>query len=129
MQLVASLLGVESGQDAMIRTYLYEHRNEKVVPYNLTVAEMTNLLSSLRNELGMCGLKDEGVVVPPVLGPEGKIETNVLSSNKDSLSYTRTPQEITRVLYGTGNEHVPGGFYPHGANGRIARSFLEEQGH
>lgn len=127
MQLVASLLGVESGQDATIRALLYERAHLKVPPYDLTVAGFTEKLSNLRNRLAMCGIKDEGVIVPLELGAEGMTETNVLSSGNDSLSYARSPREILRIVYGTGDEHVPGGFYPHGGSGRIARSFLKKE--
>lgn len=121
---MGGLLGVESGQDAIIRTILFQHASEKVEPYGVTVGELTDKLSGVRNKLGMCGLKDKGVVVPKELGAEGKIHTNVLSANKDSVAYSRTPQEIARIVYGSGNEHVPGGFFTRGGNGRIARSFL-----
>ncbi|XP_021772887.1 desiccation-related protein PCC13-62-like [Chenopodium quinoa] len=126
-RLLSGLLGNEAGQDAVIRMYLYERRMKLVHPYNFTVAEFTNRISILRNKLGMCGIKDEGVVVPPELGAEGRTSTNVLSANQDSLSYARTPAEILRVLYETGNEHHPGGFYPKGANGEIARMYLKDQ--
>lgn len=33
-------------------------------------------------------------------------------------SYARTPAEILRTVYG-GNESVPGGFFPQGANGNV----------
>lgn len=118
------LLGVESGQDAVIRTLLYEHATEKLEPYGVTVGEITDKLSGVRNELGKSGPKDEGVIVSKELGPEGQTQTNVLSADKNSLAYSRTPEEILRIVYGSGNEHGPGGFYPHGGNGRIARSFL-----
>ncbi|GMH13147.1 hypothetical protein Nepgr_014988 [Nepenthes gracilis] len=123
-RLTAGLLGVEAGQDAVIRVRLYERAEEKVPPYNYTVAEFTDRLSKLRNQLGKCGIKDEGIVVPPELGAEGKSTTNVLSANKDSISYQRTPAEILRILYDTGDEHLPGGFYPSGANGKIAQQYL-----
>ncbi|XP_010674042.2 ferritin-like catalase Nec2 [Beta vulgaris subsp. vulgaris] len=126
-RLLAGLLGVEAGQDAVIRMYLYERRKKIVHPYKFTVEEFTKRISILRNKLGMCGIKDEGIVVPPELGPEGRTCTNVLSSNRDSLSYARTPAEILRVLYESGNEHTPGGFYPKGANGQIARMYLKDQ--
>jgi hypothetical protein len=29
-----------------------------------------------------------------------------------------------RIVYGSGDESIPGGFYPKGANGRIARILL-----
>ncbi|XP_045792346.1 desiccation-related protein PCC13-62-like [Trifolium pratense] len=107
-QLVAGLLGVESGQDAVIRTLLYERRALKVKPYGVSVAEFTNHISNLRNILGNGGLKDVGV-------------SNILVGDATSLSYSRSPREILRIIYGSGNESIPGGFYPKGGNGRIAR--------
>lgn len=126
-QLLAGLLGVESGQDAVIRMYLYERATEVVHPYNHTVADFTIRISKLRNNLAMCGIKDEGLFVSPELGAEQRTSSNVLSANYYSLSYQRTPQEILRTVYSTGNEHVPGGFFPKGGNGKIARKFLEKR--
>lgn len=123
-RLLAGLLGVEAGQDAVIREYLYERAGEAVHPYNHTVAEFTVRISELRNRLGMCGVKDEGLVMPPSLGAENRTEGNVLSADYNSLSYGRTPQEILRIVYGTGDEHVPGGFFPEGGNGKIARHLI-----
>lgn len=74
----------------------------------------------------MCGLKDEGLIVPPFLGAENRTTGNILSADVESLSYKRTPAEILRILYTTSNEHIPGGFFPLGGNGRIARDFLTE---
>ncbi|RYR12602.1 hypothetical protein Ahy_B04g070067 isoform H [Arachis hypogaea] len=90
-----------------------------------SVTEFTNRISNLRNKLGREGIKDEGLVVPKELGAEGEVTGNILSANDYSLSYPRTPKEILRIVYGTGDEHVPGGFYPLGANGTIAKSYLE----
>ncbi|KAI3730140.1 hypothetical protein L6452_18816 [Arctium lappa] len=123
-QLVAGLLGVESGQDAVIRTLLYERAKEKVTPYEMTVAEFTNKISGLRNKLGKNVVKDEGLIVSIDEGAEKKIEGNVLAGDEDSLAYGRTPQEILRILYGTGAEQVPGGFYPNGGDGAIAKGYL-----
>ncbi|OMO63804.1 hypothetical protein CCACVL1_22267 [Corchorus capsularis] len=125
-RLVAGLLGVESGQDAVIRGYLYRKAYEKVEPYDITVVQFTNYISMLRNELAKCGIKDEGLIVPLQLGAENRTTSNVLSANTYSLSYARTPPEILRIVYGTGNEHKPGGFYPKGGNGKIARAYLSE---
>ncbi|KAI3676751.1 hypothetical protein L1987_86364 [Smallanthus sonchifolius] len=123
-KLVAGLLGVESGQDAVIRSLLYERANEKVVPYETTVAEFTQKISQLRDKLGNSGLKDEGLKVPIELGAEKKTQGNVLAGDEDSLAYGRTPQEILRIVYGTGDEHAPGGFYPNGGHGVIAKRYL-----
>ncbi|KAI3934875.1 hypothetical protein MKW92_021451 [Papaver armeniacum] len=122
--LLAGLLGVEAGQDAVIRMYLYERADYKVYPYDYTVAEFTERISELRNKLGMCGIKDEGICVPLNLGAENRTTSNVLSADYNSLSYARTPREILRIVYGTGSEHVPGGFFPKGENGKIARELL-----
>ncbi|RYR12599.1 hypothetical protein Ahy_B04g070067 isoform G [Arachis hypogaea] len=104
---------------------LQKRRDEIVIPYKVSVTEFTNRISNLRNKLGREGIKDEGLVVPKELGAEGEVTGNILSANDYSLSYPRTPKEILRIVYGTGDEHVPGGFYPLGANGTIAKSYLE----
>ena len=124
IQLVAGLIGVESGQDAIIRALLYQRALGRVPPYGITVAEFTNRISELRNRLGSTGLKDEGLVVPPVQGAEGRVAGNVLAGDEHSLAFARTPEEILRIVYASGNEHVAGGFYPNGAKGRIARALL-----
>ncbi|XP_030973447.1 desiccation-related protein PCC13-62-like [Quercus lobata] len=123
-RLVAGLLGVESGQDAIIRAYLYEHAHKIVKPYGITVAQFSNYFSDLRNKLGHEGVKDEGLWVPKSEGAEGKINGNALAGDADSVAYDRTAEEILRVVYGSGDEHKPGGFYPKGGNGNIARSHL-----
>ncbi|CAL5337992.1 hypothetical protein CsSME_00021359 [Camellia sinensis var. sinensis] len=123
-RLVAGLLAVESGQDAVIRGLLYERAREKVQPYGITVAKFTNRISKLRNKLGNAGVKDEGLIVPTFQGAEGKLKGNVLAGDQNSVGYDRTPEEILRIIYSSGDEHVPGGFYPKGAEGRIAKSHL-----
>ncbi|KAK6286167.1 hypothetical protein POUND7_012346 [Theobroma cacao] len=123
-KLVASLLGVESGQDAVLRALLYEKACEKVEPYDITVADFTNMISGLRNKLANCGIKDEGLIVPLELGAENRTTGNVLSADTNSLSYARTPPEILRMVYGDGDEHKPGAFFPEGANGNIPRAHL-----
>lgn len=125
VQLVAKLLGVESGQDAMIRTKLYDVRYEKVAPYPYTVAEFTTAISNLRNNLSHAFV-DEGIVVPRYLGAEGMITGNILSADKNSISYARTAEQVLDTVYGTGDASKPGGFYPKGGNGTIALSYLKE---
>ncbi|KAK9146927.1 hypothetical protein Sjap_006830 [Stephania japonica] len=96
----------------------------------LPVAEFTTRLSELRNRLANCGIKDKGIIVPPELGAENQTSVNMLSADYNSLSYARTPAEILRVFHGTGDEHIPGGFCPNGANGangEIAKSYLSEK--
>ena len=113
---------MESGQDAQIRTLLYEHKDTEL--YGVTVGEITDKLSNLRNTLGHSGIVDEGIVVPECLGAEGRITGNTLAGDTFSVGYARTPEQIFSVVYGTGSASKPGGFYPRGADGAVARSFL-----
>ncbi|ONK78289.1 uncharacterized protein A4U43_C02F16720 [Asparagus officinalis] len=125
-RLLAGLLAVESAQDAVIRTLLYEKANQTVKPYNITVAELTDRISVLRNKLGGSDVKDEGLIIPPEAGAEGKISGNVIAGDKYSLAFDRTPKEILKIVYGGGSASTPGGFFPKGADGRIARWYLEQ---
>ncbi|KAJ3669529.1 hypothetical protein LUZ60_011479 [Juncus effusus] len=124
--LLAGLLAVEAGQDAVIRSLLYQKADEIVAPYqNLTVAQFTNSISELRNRLASCGTKDEGIkLVDSQLGAERRTTSNVLSADINSLAYRRTPAEILRIVYGTGDENRPGGFLPKGGLGKIAIEML-----
>lgn len=124
MQLLAGLLAVESGQDAVIRTLLYMRARERVIPYGITVAEFTRKLSGLRNKLAGCGSKDEGLIVPKAVGAENRTSSNVLSADPNSVAYSRTPAEILRIICGTNNESLSGGIFPIGAGGKIAQGFL-----
>ncbi|KAH9295206.1 hypothetical protein KI387_038794, partial [Taxus chinensis] len=113
-RLVAGLLGVESGQDAVIRALLFERKSEKVKPYSYTVAEFTDFISTLRNKIGHTPVVDEGLVVHKRLGAEGLVKGNILAADKYSVAYARTPAQILRIVYSSGSESIPGGFYPHG---------------
>ncbi|KAE8783847.1 desiccation-related protein PCC13-62-like [Hordeum vulgare] len=123
-RLVAGLLGVESAQDAVIRALLYERGLSRVASYGVGVAEVTAHISELRNELGRRGVKDEGLVVAPGQGPEGQTVGNIIAGDRFSLAYDRTPEEILGIVYGTGSPAQAGGFFPQGADGRIARGLL-----
>ncbi|KAB2014945.1 hypothetical protein ES319_D09G262900v1 [Gossypium barbadense] len=114
-KLVTGLLGIESGQDVVIRALLYPLRLAKVPPYDIDVDEVTRRISSLRNTLGRAGSKDESLTVPVNEGGEGRVQGNVLAGDQFSVAYNRTPEEILKIVYGSGNESIPGG--PHLPNG------------
>ncbi|PHT69897.1 Desiccation-related protein PCC13-62 [Capsicum annuum] len=112
-RLVVGLLGVEC-QDVVLRALLYEQGKDMVEPYEITVAEFTNRISKLRNKLGRHGIKDKGLNVKSKVGVEGRIRGNVLAGDKYSMAFNRTPKEILRIVYESGQENKPGGFYPKG---------------
>ncbi|KAL5998779.1 hypothetical protein ACLOJK_009727 [Asimina triloba] len=118
--LAAGLLGSVSAQDAVIREMMYEQASREVEPYGMTVAEFTNRISELRNRLGGAGMKDKGIALP---GSRKRRPGSLLAGDR-SISFDRSAREILRIMYGKESEHVPGGFFPQGANGRIARSLL-----
>ncbi|KAL6608221.1 hypothetical protein ACP70R_041284 [Stipagrostis hirtigluma subsp. patula] len=126
-RLQASILAVEAGQDAVVRLLLYQRADELVAPYQgHTVADFTRRISDWRNRLSGCGDKDEGVkVLDRHQGAERRTISNVLGAGDDSLGFQRTPAEVLRILYGSHNEQIPGGFLPRGANGTIARNFFQ----
>ncbi|KAJ6908863.1 hypothetical protein NC652_019966 [Populus alba x Populus x berolinensis] len=60
-------------------------------PYGITVAEITNRISNLRNKLGKEGIKDEGLVVfPKVWVLRGTLEAMSLLEMSPPLEYART---------------------------------------
>ena len=119
------MLGIEAGQDAIIRAELYRLKDNKVPPYEYTVANFTDALSNLTNLLSNdVKLDDEGLEVPKALGPEGKLTGNILSADADSLAYFHFPQKSLQYLYGSGNASTPGAYFPKGCSGVIAESYL-----
>ena len=100
VQFVGGILGVEFGQDAVTRAYLYERVDSLIPPYPLTVAGFTKVISDLGNRLGKEGTKSEGLEVPPSEGAGGKVSGNVHAANNDSIAYARVPRVILRIIYG-----------------------------
>ena len=122
--MAAKLVPIKAGQNAVMRE-LYQKATQLVPPYNFTVREFTKANAQLINDNGKCGIKNEGILLDDItLGAENRTTSNVLSADANSLSYARTEPEILRIVYGTGNERLPGGFFPLGANGKTARSYL-----
>lgn len=103
-QLVAGLLGVKSGQDAIIKTLLYQKANEKVHPYGIPIAAFTNKISQMRNNLGRSGLKMKAFLFQNSTELKGRLEAMCLLQNEYSIAFERNPEEILRIVYGGGNE-------------------------
>ncbi|KAF6134046.1 hypothetical protein GIB67_038337 [Kingdonia uniflora] len=124
-QLLAGIMAVEAGQDAVIRTLLYERALHPLYPYGLNVAEITDRLSTLRDLLGRTNSnKDDGIIGRLRGRREGLTRGNIINANSNYVAFSRTPLEILSILYGTGSEIRAGGFFPVGANGTIAHAYL-----
>ena len=85
------------------------------------MADLTDHISKLRNMLSKSGTKDEGIIVPISPGSYNQVISNIIPVN-----HTWTLPEILRILYGTGSQHIPAGFFPRGGGGNIARCCLNK---
>uniref|UniRef100_A0A7N2R6B1 Uncharacterized protein n=1 Tax=Quercus lobata TaxID=97700 RepID=A0A7N2R6B1_QUELO len=109
-------MSMQLSQDTVICLLLYEQANTKVESYGKTVADFTSHFSKLRNKLGNVGVKDEGLVVREDEGAKGLTTGNLLAVDKYSAACDRTPEEILRIVYGSGDESRPEGFYSKGVH-------------
>ncbi|TYG88296.1 hypothetical protein ES288_A12G010800v1 [Gossypium darwinii] len=88
---------------------------------------LSNRTSEVVNQLGGCGVKAEGLIVPLQLGAENRTTSNVVPADVNSLAYVRFEREILRIVYGTGNATMPGGLYPGGFIGSLNRRIRDLQ--
>jgi ferritin-like protein len=104
LQAAAGILAVEAYHMGMARSQLFEMGE--------AARKAANALSKARDKVDGPGDKDQGIEV------NGK--ANFVPSTKDAMVFTRTPQEVLRIVYLTDkNGADAGGFYPKGLNGNI----------
>ncbi len=100
----AGILAVEAYHMGMARSTLY-----RMGEAAWTAA---NAVSDARDTLDGPDDKDQGIQI------EGR--ANIVPSTPDAIAFTRTPQEVLRIVYLTDQEGVSsGGFYPNGMNGTL----------
>lgn len=126
MQLATGLLSPKSGQDKIVRGYLFGRADQIVKPYNYTVTRFTTRISNLRNRLGMCGIKDEGF-----------LSLRSLELNRRLVAMScpwATPfpiQDLRRRSSGSlmklAMSTSPADSFRRVANGRIARRLLKKK--
>ncbi|KAK5774376.1 ferritin-like catalase Nec2 [Gossypium arboreum] len=110
-QLAAGIGLTAAAQAGYFRTRLNAIVNSPVPPYTMTVANFTNTTATAVNQLGLCGVKNEGLIVPLSLGAENRTTTNVVPGDVNSLSPRRTEREVLRIVFGTRNATRPGGIF------------------
>jgi hypothetical protein len=104
LQAAAGILAVEAYHMGMARSQLFEMGE--------AARKAANALSKARDKVDGPGDKDQGIEV------NGK--ANFVPSTKDAMVFTRTPQEVLRIVYLTDKDGADaGGFYPKGLNGNI----------
>lgn len=100
----ASILAVEAYHMGMARSTLYRMGNE--------AREAANKLSDARDKLDGPDDVDQGIRV------EGK--ANIVPSDREGKAFTRTPQQVLRIVYLADRDGISGGgIFPKGMNGTL----------
>ncbi|MDK1385470.1 ferritin-like domain-containing protein [Sinorhizobium sp. 8-89] len=100
----AGILAVEAYHMGMARSTLYRMGEQ--------AWKAANAVSDARDKIDGSEDKDQGIQM------DGK--ANIVPSTPDAIAFTRTPQEVLRIVYLTDQEGATkGGFYPNGMNGMI----------
>ena len=100
----AGILAVEAYHMGMARSVLYQMGPE--------AREAANALSDARDKLDGPQDVDQGIVM------DGK--ANIVPSNQDGQAFSRTPQQVLRIVYLADKAGVAsGGLFPKGMNGNL----------
>lgn len=100
----AGILAVEAYHMGMARSTLYRKGEQ--------AWKAANAVSDARDKIDGSDDKDQGIQVDGT--------ANIVPSTPDAIAFTRTPQEVLRIVYLTDQEGASkGGFYPNGMNGKI----------
>ncbi|WP_026616788.1 ferritin-like domain-containing protein [Ensifer aridi] len=100
----AGILAVEAYHMGMARSTLYRMGEQ--------AWEAANAVSDARDKIDGPEDKDQGIRM------DGK--ANIVPSTPDAIAFTRTPEEVLRIVYLTDQAGASkGGFYPNGMNGVI----------
>jgi hypothetical protein len=100
----AGILAVEAYHMGMARSVLYQMGPE--------ARNAANALSDARDKLDGPTDLDQGIEV------DGK--ANIVPSNTDGQAFSRTPQQVLRIVYLTEKSGVTrGGLFPNGMNGNV----------
>lgn len=100
----AGILAVEAYHMGMVRSVLYQ--------MGAAAREAANALSDARDKLDGNEDIDQGIVM--------KGKANIVPSDADGIAFSRTPQQVLRIVYLAGKAGVSsGGLYPKGMNGTL----------
>ncbi|MFC4455483.1 ferritin-like domain-containing protein [Deinococcus sonorensis] len=117
LEAAAGILAVEAYHAGEIRTLLYGQKDVKT-PYGVTVAQLIQAISDLRDAVDGSTDDDQGIV-----GGTGNPDfvaggsANIVAADKNSIAYSRTTDQVLNIVYLGGKGK--GGFYPNGLNGNI----------
>ena len=88
--LVAEISAVEAYHAGIIRTFLFQSA-DATTPYNVTIAEVVEAVSNLRDEAdGSNSDDDQGIVRTT---SDGEV-ANLVPADDDALAFARTPEQV-----------------------------------
>jgi hypothetical protein len=104
----AKILATEGYHAGLIRNQLAQN---SFIPLqqSTTVGTFANKISALRATLS--GAADE----TPLISANGT--PNIVTADANAIAFSRTPQQVLAIVYGTGDAKKPGLFFPEGVNG------------
>ncbi|WP_288479910.1 ferritin-like domain-containing protein [uncultured Deinococcus sp.] len=103
----AGILAIEAYHSGAIRTLLYQRR-DTVAAAGLTVAQIVQAISDLRDSVDGNDDRDQGIVV------NGK--ANIVLADSNSIAYSRTPRQVGNIVFLKPGA-TSGGFFPNGLSG------------
>jgi hypothetical protein len=104
LEAAAGILAVEAYHMGMARSQLYMMGE--------AAQKAANAISNARDKLDGSANLDQGIV------RDGK--ANFVPSDENGIAFSRTPQQVLRIVYLTDKDGVDGGgFYPKGMNGTL----------
>ena len=105
----AGILAVEAYHAGMIRTLLYQQK-DKVAAAGLTVAQVVQAISDLRDAVDGPSDDDQGIV-------DGD-KSNIVLADSNSIAFSRTPRQVANIVFlDTTGKAGKGGFFPNGLTG------------
>jgi hypothetical protein len=104
LEAAAGILAVEAYHMGMARSVLYRMGSE--------ARSLANAISDARDKLDGSDDVDQGIEVGGT--------ANIVPSDSDAIAFSRTPQQVLKIVYGTPNSGVSsGGMFPNGMNGTL----------
>ncbi|GAA0677999.1 hypothetical protein FHT00_003597 [Sphingomonas insulae] len=111
---ISGLLTTKAAHAAAIRQMIYRRS-----PANQALIFQADRISDQRDRLDGGSDLDQGLS-PEVVA--GQVVTNITACDANGEAFSRTPQQVLNIVYGTSSAVSRGGFFPAGVAGSITTS-------
>ena len=124
LEAAAGILAAEAYHAGLVRTILYARGQT-----NASLITIAGQISDLRDGLdgnpgddlirGIGNDDDQGIAAT---NSGAGLVSNLVPTNSNALAYSRTPERVLNIVYGTSSANNGGLFFPNGLNGRFRTS-------